>query len=83
MSRKHGELAAEIRRTVPKPQLIAAVLMLLRVRHERATGEEKLELWLNDDDLEILVEDEIRRASVRQLKMLREIALSLEGGMQH
>jgi len=75
---KRIDLAQEILSTVPRERLIAAIAFILAERHRRATG-------ASDDapvslDMSVLndVEGFMATATVRQLKLLRKIALGLD-----
>jgi hypothetical protein len=71
---KKSEIAQELLRTVPRPRLIAAIGSVLARRQRRAAQ-------LPDDTLmevDVNVEAFVATCSVRQLRLLREIALSLD-----
>ena len=73
---KRDDLALKIVKTVPKTRLIAASLFIIRERRKRAgLGEE---FAMEGEDVEALVTDVIHEASIQQLKILRDLALSLE-----
>jgi hypothetical protein len=68
MAKTRAALAEEIRREVPFERLFAAMF------HERAGGGEFLEL----SDPERMLDEFLQTCTVRQVRMLREIALELE-----
>jgi hypothetical protein len=71
---KKSELAQDLLRTVPRPRLVAAIGSVLARRQRRAAQ-------LPDDamvSIDVNVEAFLATCSARQLRMLREIALSLE-----
>jgi hypothetical protein len=70
MAKTRAALAEEIRREVPFERLFAAMF------HERAGGGEFLEL--NVSDPEQMLDEYLQTCTVRQVRMLREIALELE-----
>jgi len=75
MAKTRAALAEEIRREVPFERLFAAMFSVLR-RHQRAGGREFLEL--NVSDPEQMLDRFLQTCTVRQVRMLREIALELE-----
>jgi hypothetical protein len=77
LSHEKSDLAQEILRTVPRLRLIVAVGFILEARDRRATGETD-GLVIEGDKVD--VEAFMATCTVRQLKMLRKIALGLEGG---
>jgi hypothetical protein len=81
-SAKGRMLIEKILREVPFEQLFAAMLVVLRMRHEKAGWGEILELHeeINSEQLTDLIEKYLTTSSVHQLKLLRVIALQLEGG---
>jgi hypothetical protein len=76
MAKTRAALAEEIRREVPFERLFAAMLSVLQQRHERAGGGEFLEP--NVSDPEQMLDKFLQTCTVRQVRMLREIALELE-----
>ena len=75
MAKTRAALAEEIRREVPFERLFAAMFSVL-LRHERAGGGEFLEP--NVSDPEQMLDKFLQTCTVRQVRMLREIALELE-----
>jgi hypothetical protein len=71
---KKRDLAQEILRTVPRPRLSAAIGFVLEARHRRVAGE------TGDFQVKVDVEAFVATCTVRQLKLLRKLALGLEGG---
>ena len=76
MAKTRAALAEEIRRDVPFERLFAAMFSMLQRRHERAGGWEFLEP--NVSDPEQMLDKFLQTCTVRQVRMLREIALGLE-----
>jgi hypothetical protein len=77
MATTRAALAEEIRRDVPLERLFAAMSVLQR-RNERAGGWEFLEL--NVSDPEQMLDRFLQTCTVRQVRMLREIALEAGRG---
>jgi hypothetical protein len=79
--RKREQLAAEILHAVPEPRLVAAVGFVLRERYlrehpeETATSDRGLELEVN-------VREFMKTCSLRQLRLLLEIALGLDESVE-
>jgi hypothetical protein len=71
-TRKREALIAELRREVPFPNLFAAMCAVLQQRHEQAGLGPVLEFAV--DDPKALFDDFLSTCSMRQLKLLREIA---------
>jgi len=69
-----------ILRDVPDPRLFAAIGLILRERHLRAHPELDPEtfVWDQDQGGEIDVQGFIDKSNIRQVKLLRDIALGLE-----
>jgi hypothetical protein len=80
-SAKGKRLIEEIYRDIPPDRLFVAMLVVLRVRHERAGWGEDLELEEISDPGQLIIEF-LKTCSVPQLKILRMIALGLEGGVE-
>jgi len=66
------DLRRELLRTVPRPQLVAAIALVLEQRHRRATGD------AGAVEFDVNAEAFVASATVRQLRLLREIALDLD-----
>jgi hypothetical protein len=71
---KKSDLAQEILCTVPRPRLAAAVGFILEARHRRVAGETSV------FQAKVDVEAFVATCTVRQPKLLRKLALGLEGG---
>ena len=67
----------EIRRDVPFERLFAVVIAVLRER----SGSDAIELAQMKEP-ERLLDEFLQTCTVRQLKLLRQIALNLEGGVE-
>ena len=78
MAKTRAALAEEIRREVPVERLLAAMSSVLQRWHEQAGGAEFLEP--NVSDPEQMLDKFLQTCTVRQVRMLREIALELERG---
>ena len=78
MAKTRAALAEEIRRDVPFERLFAAMFSVLQRRHERAGDGEFLEL--NVSDPEQMLDRFLETCTVRQVRMLREIALEAGRG---
>jgi len=78
MAKTRTMLIEEIRREVPVERLFAAMLAVLRMRREKAGWGEAMEVEVSDGDRTL--DEFLKTCSVRQLKLLRGIALELEGG---
>ena len=78
MAKTRAALAEEIRRDVPFERLFAAMFSVLQRRHERAGDGEFLEL--NVSDPEQMLDRFLQTCTVRQVRMLREIALEAGRG---
>jgi hypothetical protein len=76
MAKTRAALAEEIRRDVPFERLFAAMFSVLHRRHERTGGGEFLEL--NASDPKRMLDEFLQTCTVRQARLLREIALELE-----
>ena len=76
MAKTRAALAEEIRREVPVERLLAAMSSVLQRWHEQAGGAEFLEP--NVSDPEQMLDKLLQTCTVRQVRMLREIALELE-----
>ena len=76
MAKTRAALAEEIRREIPFERLFVAMFSVMQRRHERAGGREFLEL--NVSDPEQTLDEFLQTCTVRQVRMLREIALELE-----
>ena len=73
MAKTRAALAEEIRRDVPFERLFTAMFSVLQRRHERAGDGGSLEL--NVSDPEQMLDRFLQTCTVRQIRMLREIAL--------
>lgn len=73
---KRDVLALEIVETVPKTRLIAAVLTIEQQRR-RGMGLPD-EFDMAGEDVEAFLNDTIHTATIRQLKILRDLALRLK-----
>jgi hypothetical protein len=71
MAKTRAALAEEIRREVPFERLFAAMFSVLQRWHERPVE-------LNVSDPEQMLDKFLQTCTVRQVRMLREIALDLE-----
>jgi hypothetical protein len=71
--------AEEIRREFPFQRLFATMFSILQPRHERTGGGVFLELNVSDPE-QMLEKKFLQTCTVRQVRMLREIALELERG---
>ena len=78
MAKTRAALAEEIRREVPFERLFAAMFSVVRRRHERAGDGQFLEL--NVSDPEQMLDRFLQTCTVRQVRMLREIALEAGRG---
>jgi hypothetical protein len=78
MAKTRAVLAEEIRRDVPFERLFAAMFSVLQRRHERAGDGEFLEP--NVSDPEQMLDTFLQTCTVRQVRMLREIALEAARG---
>src|SRR6516165_1726825 len=78
MAKTRAALAEETRRDVPFERLFAAMFSVLQRRHKRAEGGEFLEL--NVSDPEQMLDKFLQTCTVRQVRMLREIALEAGRG---
>jgi hypothetical protein len=78
MAKTRAALAEEIRRDVPFERLFAAMFSVLQRRRERARGGEFLDL--NVSDPEQMLDNFLQTCTVRQVRMLREIALEAGRG---
>ena len=78
MAKTRAALAEETRRDVPFERLFAAMFSVLQRRHERAGDGEFLEL--NVSDPEQMLDRFLQTCTVRQVRMLREIALEAGRG---
>jgi hypothetical protein len=77
MAKTRAALVEEIRCEVPFERLFAGMFSVLQMRHEeRAGGGEFLELSVSDP--ERMLDEFLQTCTVRQLRMLRTIALELE-----
>ena len=76
MAKTRAALAEELRHEVPFERLFAGMLSVLQMRHERTGGGEFLEL--NVSYPERMLDEFLQTCTVRQLRMLRTIALELE-----
>jgi hypothetical protein len=73
---KHAAMVADLRRTVPLPRLVAAMASVISARRQRAGLDPNFRLPNPEQQL-----DEFMQASsLRQLKLLREIATGLADG---
>src|SRR6516165_9473434 len=77
MAKTRAALAEEIRRDVPFERLFAAMFSVLQRPHE-GTGDG--ELLLNVSDPEQMLDRFLQTCTVRQVRMLREIALEAGRG---
>jgi hypothetical protein len=77
MAKTRATLIEEIRRDVPFERLFAVVIAVLRER----SGSDAIELAQMKEP-ERLLDEFLQTCTVRQLKLLREIALNLEGGIE-
>jgi len=77
MAKTRAALIEEIRRDVPFERLFAVVIAVLRER----SGSDAIELAQMKEP-ERLLEEFLQTCTVRQLKLLRQIALNLEGGVE-
>jgi hypothetical protein len=81
---ERDRLATEILRTIPMPNIIAAAAFMMRQDATKKAG-------LDDDDagravINLKPEDVpafVESLNVQQLEELRQVALRLEGGMEH
>ena len=73
--KKRDAFAAEIRREVRAPRLVAAMLTVMQARRERAGLGADFRL---DKDPEQMLHEFMQASSMRQLKLLREIALAIK-----
>jgi hypothetical protein len=78
MAKTRAALAEEIRRDVPFERLFAAMFSVLQRRLERAGDREFLEL--NVSNPEQMLDKFLQTCTVRQVRMLREIALEAGRG---
>lgn len=74
---KHNKLVQEILDTVPKPRLVGAALFIDQHRRKRS-GLQWYGYKLEGEDAENILTDILATATIRQLKLLRKIALGLE-----
>jgi hypothetical protein len=77
MAKTRAALIEEIRRDVPFERLFAVVIAVLRER----SGSDAIELAQMKEP-ERLLDEFLQTCTVRQLKLLRQIALNLEGGVE-
>jgi hypothetical protein len=84
MTTKARARALEALTDVPTPNLIAAVGSVMAMRYRKANGlDEDSPVDFERAGLEVDVEEFLEESTVRQLKLLREIALGMTPMSEH